>query len=235
MLSIAPKDKGAPQPEKKSDAAPAAAAGASAAPADGENRKSSRRTAASMPQITGLRISPHGVEAALIDISETGLLAECSERLKPGSAVTAVFEGTMVPNSAEGRVARSTVWSVGRDGRLRYHVGIAFTKPFPLGEAPETATQTAAAAAPATEAPAAQNAVAAPSSAPAAAAVPTPPAAAAAPHTPAFAGRTPAQMPVISRKPSESVPLGPTPAPSRVAPAPSATTAAAPRVVRNRW
>lgn len=225
MLSIASRDKNAPQPEQ--------ADAASAAAADAENRKSTRRPAASMPQITGLRISPHGVEAALIDISETGLLAECSERLKPGSAVTAVFEGTIVPNSAEGRVVRSTVWSVGRDGRLRYHVGIGFAKPFPLDPGSEAESGSAAASAPATAAPAtAQNVVVAPSPTPAAASAPTPPPAPAAPHTPAFAGRTPTQMPVIARKPSESVPLSPAPAPPRVVPVPAA---AAPRVVRNRW
>jgi hypothetical protein len=233
MLSIASRDKGA-QPEKNADATPAGAS-ASAAAADAENRKSTRRPAASMPQITGLRIKPHGVEAMLVDISETGLLAECSERLKPGSAVTAVFEGTIVPNSAEGRVVRSTVWSVGRDGRLRYHVGIGFTNPFPLEGTPEAAAGSTAAAAPAAEAPAvAQDSVAAPATTPAAAPAPTPPAPAV-PHTPAFAGRTPGQMPVIARKPSDSVPLAPAPAAPRVVPVPAAAIAAAPRVVRNRW
>lgn len=235
MLSIASRDKNAPQPEKQADAAPATAGAASTESPDGENRKSARRPAASLPQITGLRISPHGVEATLIDMSETGLLAECSERLKPGSAVTTVFEGTIVPNSAEGRVVRSTVWSVGRDGRLRYHVGIGFTKPFPLDAEPEAAAGSAAASAPAADAPAAaQNAVAAPSATPAAAPEPTRPPSPAVPHTPAFAGRTPTQMPVIARKSSESVPLSPAPAPARVVPVPAAA-AAAPRVVRNRW
>jgi hypothetical protein len=229
MLSIASRDKGAPQSAaKQPDDAPAAAPAASA---EGENRKAARRTAASVPQITGLRISPHGIEAALIDISETGLLAECSERLKPGSAVTAVFEGTIVPNTAEGRVVRSTVWSVGRDGRLRYHVGIGFTKPFPLdGPGSETAAGTAASAEPAAAAPAASNAVAAPTAEP-----PAAPPAPATPHTPFFAGRAPAEMPVVARKPSESVPLAPTPAAPRVVPAPAAAAPAAPRVVRNRW
>lgn len=230
MLSIASRDNdGAPHTAKKSDATPGAAAAT-----EGENRKATRRPAASVPQITGLRIKPHGVEATLVDISETGLLAECSERLKPGSAVTAVFEGTIVPNSAEGRVVRSTVWSVGRDGRLRYHVGIGFTKPFPLdGAAPDATADTAA---PETEAPAAaQSSVAAPSAAPAAPApLPAAPAPAT-PYTPAFAGRAPAEMPVIARKQSESVPLSPAPAPERVVPVPAAPAAAAPRVVRNRW
>lgn len=121
MLSIAPKLKAssmAPNP---------------ATPSGEENRDAPRRPASAVPSITGLRISPHGVEATLVNISESGLLAECGERLKPGSVVTVVFEGTFTPRSVESRVARNTVASMGKDGRLRYHVGIAFTKPLNLG------------------------------------------------------------------------------------------------------
>lgn len=103
-----------------------------AAAATQELRDAPRRPAAAVPSITSLRISPHGVEAALVNISGSGILAECSERLKPGSAVTVVFEGTFSPRTAEGRVARTTVSSMGKDGRLRYHVGISFTKPIAL-------------------------------------------------------------------------------------------------------
>jgi hypothetical protein len=85
-----------------------------------------------VPAITGLRFSPHGVEATLINISTSGILVECGERLKAGSAVTVVFEGTFSPRTAEGRVARNSVSAMGRDGRLRYHVGLAFTKEIPL-------------------------------------------------------------------------------------------------------
>jgi hypothetical protein len=81
-----------------------------------------------VPSITGVRISPHGVEATLVNISDSGILVECGERLKPGSPVTLVFEGTFVPRNIEGRVARNTVSSMGKDGGLRYHVGIAFTR-----------------------------------------------------------------------------------------------------------
>lgn len=105
----------------------------SAASAPNENRSSPRYIASVVPAITGLRISPHGVEAILVNISETGVLAECGERLKPGSAVTVVFEGTFVPRSMEGRVARNSVASMGRDGRLRYHVGIGFARRLDLG------------------------------------------------------------------------------------------------------
>jgi len=110
---------------------------AAASAAESELRSSTRFPASAVPAITGLRISPHGVEATLVNISETGVLAECGERLKPGSAVTVVFEGTFVPRSMEGRVARNSVSSMGRDGRLRYHVGISFGRAIDLGIVPE--------------------------------------------------------------------------------------------------
>jgi hypothetical protein len=129
MLSIAPK--GPPGP---SQAAAHAVTGVPEPPAvqSDDNRTSSRRPATAVPGITGLRISPHGVEATLVNISETGVLAECGERLKPGSNVTVVFEGTFQPRTMEGRVARNSVSSMGADGRLRYHVGIAFARPIEL-------------------------------------------------------------------------------------------------------
>ena len=123
MLSIAPKQ---------------------AAASDAENREAARRPASAVPSITGVRISPHGVEATLVNISEGGVLTECGERLKPGSTVTVVFEGTFVPRTVEGRVARTTVSAMGKDGRLRYHVGIAFTKPIELGPPGEGAPAPAA-------------------------------------------------------------------------------------------
>ena len=151
MLSIAPK----PSPE-------AAAAASDAAAAD--LRAASRRPASAVPAITSLRISPHGVEATLVNISETGVLAECGERLKPGSAVTVVFEGSFTPRTMEGRVARNSVSSMGADGRLRYHVGISFKQRLELPPHEEPAP------APAESAPAAADA--APAATPDAAATP---------------------------------------------------------------
>jgi hypothetical protein len=95
---------------------------------ESDKRSAVRRPAASVPGITGLRISPHGIQAVLVDISETGLLAECSERISCNSPVTVLFEGTFDPHSVEGRVARVSVSAMGRDGRLHYHVGIAFVR-----------------------------------------------------------------------------------------------------------
>src|SRR5687768_9164853 len=101
-----------------------------------ENRSAPRRPALQVPSITGLRISPFGVEGRLVDISTTGLLAECTTRLKVGSSVTVLFEGAFAAASVVGRIARCAVASMGRDGVLRYHVGISFNNPIELEPEP---------------------------------------------------------------------------------------------------
>ena len=118
---------------------PAEAPGGDQPPAETptEQRKAPRRPAALVPSVTGLRISPHGAGAMLVNISRTGLLAECSVRLQPGSPVTVNFEGTFQPASIDGRVARSAVASVAADGSLRYHAGINFSVPIVLEDLPE--------------------------------------------------------------------------------------------------
>jgi hypothetical protein len=96
--------------------------------------KPRRRPAAEFPSITGLRLSPYGAKAALVDISTTGLLAECSVRLKVGSPVQVLFEGGFAQNPAAGRVARCEVAAMGRDGVLRYHAAVAFDAPIVIDE-----------------------------------------------------------------------------------------------------
>jgi PilZ domain len=151
MLSISPPPSAdSTQPAAAEAAAtktPDGSAGAAAQTESDEHRTEPRHPASAVPAITGLRFSPHGVDAVLVNISESGLLAEVAERLKPGSAVTAVFEGTLVPNSIEGRVARTTVSAMGKDGRLRYHVGVSFSKRFRL-DLPEPVAPPPAAAEP---------------------------------------------------------------------------------------
>src|SRR5215467_6613882 len=162
MLSIAPKPKvdGTAKDQHIPAATPTPMANSASSSGGEENRDAPRRSASAVPSITGLRISPHGVEASLVNISESGVLAECGERLKPGSAVTVVFEGTFTPRTMEGRVARNSVSSMGTDGRLRYHVGISFAKPIELPP-DETAPP------PQAEAPTPAPAMPAPSEAPA--------------------------------------------------------------------
>jgi PilZ domain-containing protein len=79
-----------------------------------------------VPSITGVRLKPFGVDAALLNISASGVLVECARGLRLGTAVTVVFDGTFPTPLVEGRVARSTVATMATNGSLRYHVGITF-------------------------------------------------------------------------------------------------------------
>src|SRR5437899_11818599 len=96
-----------------------------------ENRTARRVAAALVPSITSLRLSPHGTDARLVNISATGLLAECGMRLKVGSAVTLSFEGKFEPSSAAARVVRCAVAAMGKGGGLLYHVGLHFNARIP--------------------------------------------------------------------------------------------------------
>src|SRR3989442_7578870 len=87
-----------------------------------EHSRAPRRPASAVPSITGLRISPPGFKATLVDISTSGLLAEWGVALKIGEAVTVNFEGTFSPQSVGAQVVRSSVASM-TSGGLRYHVG----------------------------------------------------------------------------------------------------------------
>jgi hypothetical protein len=122
-------------------------AGAPTDQATREDKRSAPRFPASeVPSITGLRIKPHGAEARLVNISASGLLAECGVRLQSGSVVSIQFEGTFSPTTVEGRVVRCAVAMVGAGG-LRYHVAVAFARTIPLevsGSAAATASPPAA-------------------------------------------------------------------------------------------
>ena len=104
----------------------------------GEHSPAPRRPASAVPSIKGLRISPPGFKATLVDISASGLLAEWGVALKVGQAVTVNFEGTFGPQSVEAQVVRSSVASM-TSGGVRYHVGLAFTTAIALDDtSPET-------------------------------------------------------------------------------------------------
>src|SRR5258706_12094686 len=104
----------------------------------GERSTAPRRPASTVSSITGLRISPPGFKATLIDISASGLLAECESALKIGQAVTVDFEGTFVLQSVEAQVVRSSVASMTSAG-VRYHVGLTFASAIAIGDtSPET-------------------------------------------------------------------------------------------------
>ncbi len=111
---------------------------APARPLEGRELRSDPRRDTSHPAITGIRLSPYGVEATLINISSTGVLVRCSTRFKPETAVTVVFQGTFTPSSVQGRVARSVVAAADKQGILWYDVGIAFDTRIALDDAPAT-------------------------------------------------------------------------------------------------
>ena len=117
----------------------AAAARLTAPSAPVEARTAQRLQASAVPGITGVRLSPHGAEATLLNISASGVLVECTSRLRIGTAVTTMFEGTFSPSSVEGRVARSSVSNVSKSGVLRYQIGIAFVSPIALETVPAAA------------------------------------------------------------------------------------------------
>ena len=95
-----------------------------------------RRPASAMPSITGLRISPPGIGATLVDISTNGLLADSGVAPRIGQAVEVTFEGTFSPATAAGQVVRSAIAAMAPGG-IRYHVAVAFTTPIVLDPLPE--------------------------------------------------------------------------------------------------
>jgi hypothetical protein len=84
---------------------------------------------------------PHGNEAALVNISTTGLLAESSARVPVGSPVEVLFQGSFKPKTATGRVARCEVAVMGSDGLLRYHLAIEFDNAISFGDAAPLETE----------------------------------------------------------------------------------------------
>ena len=137
MFSILSKsNKTATAAKKPGDASPPPPEPAAPQPSpnDGDSRAAPRRPSTSVPEITGIRFSPHGIEATLVNISDSGLLAECEQQIKPGNAVTVAFSGTFEPKLMDGRVSRCVVSSIARNGKLRYHVAVSFGKSIGLPE-----------------------------------------------------------------------------------------------------
>ena len=98
---------------------------------EGDHRGAPRQPSSAIPSITGLTLSPYGAEATLVNISATGLLAECRMPLKIGNFVKVLFEGALAPQPVAGRVVRICVASMASSG-VRYNIGIAFKDPIVL-------------------------------------------------------------------------------------------------------
>jgi len=104
------------------------------------DRVAPRRPADQCPWITGLRLSPGG-EAALENISWSGLMARCQKRLAPGAVVSITVAGTFTPSIIKGRVARCEVGGIGQDGAIHYKIGIGFDEPVSLPDEDRVPTQ----------------------------------------------------------------------------------------------
>ena len=110
----------------------------------GDQLTSTRLQASEVPAITGVRLKPHSADAKMVNISLTGMLTECTSRVKVGSTVAVLFEGSFAVESVVGRIVRCEVSAMGRDGVLRYHVAIAFTQPLSPEMFPTLAQQSPA-------------------------------------------------------------------------------------------
>lgn len=108
-----------------------------------ERRVAPRCPPSLVPSITGLRLSPCGGEASLVNISASGALIRCSTRVLPRTALVIVFEGTLSPSSIKSRVARCLVADIDTEGVLWYHVGVVFDNPITLEGTSVAATQPA--------------------------------------------------------------------------------------------
>lgn len=82
--------------------------------------------------ITALHFNPPGIDASLVNISTTGLLAASIAKLRVGTPLRVDFEGGFIPPSITGRVVRCEVAAMERDGVLRYHIGIEFDSMLPI-------------------------------------------------------------------------------------------------------
>jgi hypothetical protein len=109
-----------------------------------DERPARRYPASAFPGIRGIRLTPPGAAATLVNLSASGMLVECAARLPSDITVTAHIAGSFVPIAIEGRVVRFEVAGIGPDGALRYHFALAFQAPIalapmlePLADAPE--------------------------------------------------------------------------------------------------
>jgi len=102
----------------------------------GPERAAPRLQASLVPSITGVRISPGDSLARLVNISWSGVLVECEQRLRPGTEVTVRFAGTFQPAQVPSRVARVSVSGIGPTGALTYQIGLAFATPITLPDPP---------------------------------------------------------------------------------------------------
>ena len=101
-------------------------------PDEGDDRRVAPRYPAGLvTAITGVRLSPCGGEASLVNISISGAAVTCRIGLRLGALVTLVLEGTFLPSAITGRVVRCAVATL-QSGVISYCTGVAFNEPISL-------------------------------------------------------------------------------------------------------
>jgi hypothetical protein len=105
----------------------------------GERRTAERLLASLIPSITGMRLSPIGGDASLVNISTGGILWKANVRLMPGTMVTITLHRTAGPLPVAGRVVHCMVADIDAEGVLWYHVGAAFSQAITLEDLPGAA------------------------------------------------------------------------------------------------
>ena len=100
-----------------------------------ENAASGRSTRVVASQIgasTSARLMPGG-DAEVINISNTGLRIEGKNRLVVGATVSVRIRGSAIKRF-DGKIVRSHVSTIHRDGTLSYESAIEFDRPYPVTE-----------------------------------------------------------------------------------------------------
>jgi hypothetical protein len=77
-----------------------------------------------VPEITALRVS--GDEAALVNISASGLLVESATRYAPGRRIIVEFDGKFPTKRIKGRIVRCQVSAINEKRELLYHTALVF-------------------------------------------------------------------------------------------------------------
>jgi hypothetical protein len=98
---------------------------------DGANHDRAPRVPAAQIGRPRARLLPGG-DVDVINISETGLLVDGKARPGVGTVVTIRIQGSRA--KLEGRIVRSRISTIHRDGTLSYESAIEFDTPTPLEE-----------------------------------------------------------------------------------------------------
>jgi hypothetical protein len=100
-------------------------------PDGGSNHHRSPRLPASQIGRPRARLLPGG-DVDVVNISETGLLVEGKARPGVGTVVTIRIQGSRA--KLEGRIVRSRISTIHRDGTLSFESAIEFDTPTPIQE-----------------------------------------------------------------------------------------------------